>query len=111
MYSVRLRRILGVSAVTLVALFLAAPAFAQTEGSAIGSWFRFGPVTLCIAGAALDVFAAEPQVPAALMEMENVVLSPHQGSATGKTRAMMGDLVVRNLAAHFSGAPLFTQVA
>jgi len=55
MYSVRLRRILGVSIVTLVVLFLAAPAFAQTEGAGVGDWFRFGPVTLCIAGAALAV--------------------------------------------------------
>jgi lactate dehydrogenase-like 2-hydroxyacid dehydrogenase len=43
--------------------------------------------------------------------MENVVLSPHQGSATRKTRAAMGDLVIRNLAAHFAGDPLITPVA
>jgi len=59
-----------------------------------------------LGGAALDVFAEEPGVPAALLEMGNVVLSPHQGSATRKTRAAMGDLVVRNLAAHFAGDPL-----
>ncbi|MEO1532715.1 MAG: NAD(P)-dependent oxidoreductase, partial [Pseudomonadota bacterium] len=64
-----------------------------------------------IAGAALDVFADEPQVPEALWSLDNVVLSPHQGSATTKTRTAMGDLVVRNLAAHFAGDPLLTPVA
>lgn len=64
-----------------------------------------------LGGAALDVFADEPEVPEAMWSMENVVLSPHQGSATEKTRAAMGDLVVRNLAAHFAGDPLPTPVA
>ena len=64
-----------------------------------------------LGGAALDVFEAEPHVPPELFAMDNVVLSPHQGSATHKTRAAMGDLVVRNLAAHFAGLPLPTPVA
>ncbi len=64
-----------------------------------------------LGGAALDVFEAEPTVPEALWTMENVVLSPHQGSATHKTRSAMGDLVVRNLAAFFAGDPLLTPVA
>jgi lactate dehydrogenase-like 2-hydroxyacid dehydrogenase len=64
-----------------------------------------------LGGAGLDVFADEPRAPEALFAMENVVLSPHQGSATHKTRAAMGDLVVRNLAAHFAGDPLPTPVA
>lgn len=63
-----------------------------------------------LGGAALDVFADEPRVPEALLGLPNVVLSPHQGSATEKTRAAMGDLVVRNLAAHFAGDPLPTPV-
>lgn len=63
-----------------------------------------------IAGAALDVFADEPRVPEALRVLDNVVLSPHQGSATRKTRRAMGDLVVQNLAAHFAGDPLLTPV-
>ena len=63
-----------------------------------------------LGGAALDVFADEPRVPEALLAMPNVVLSPHQGSATEKTRLAMGDLVVRNLAAHFAGDPLLTPV-
>ncbi|HUS54048.1 MAG TPA: 2-hydroxyacid dehydrogenase [Thermohalobaculum sp.] len=63
-----------------------------------------------LGGAALDVFADEPRVPKALIGLDNVVLSPHQGSATTKTRTAMGDLVVQNLAAHFAGAPLLTPV-
>jgi lactate dehydrogenase-like 2-hydroxyacid dehydrogenase len=63
-----------------------------------------------LGGAALDVFADEPRVPEVLFGLDNVVLSPHQGSATRKTRTAMGDLVVKNLAAHFSGAPLLTPV-
>ncbi len=64
-----------------------------------------------LGGAALDVYADEPRAPEALFAMDNVMLSPHQGSATHKTRAAMGDLVVRNLAAHFAGDPLLTPVA
>lgn len=67
--------------------------------------------TGALGGAALDVFEDEPRVPEALFGLDNVVLSPHQGSATHKTRAAMGDLVVRNLAAHFAGDPLLTPVA
>ncbi|MFO1210128.1 MAG: 2-hydroxyacid dehydrogenase [Amaricoccus sp.] len=64
-----------------------------------------------LGGAALDVFADEPRVPPELFALPNVVLSPHQGSATGKTRGAMGDLVVANLAAHFAGDPPLTPVA
>lgn len=63
-----------------------------------------------IAGAALDVFADEPRVPEALFGLDNVVLSPHQGSATHQTRNRMGALVVRNLEAHFAGTPLLSAV-
>jgi lactate dehydrogenase-like 2-hydroxyacid dehydrogenase len=63
-----------------------------------------------LGGAALDVFADEPNVPQALMTLDNVVLLPHQGSATHKTRWAMGDLVVRNLRAHFAGEPLISPV-
>ena len=63
-----------------------------------------------LGGAALDVFADEPAVPPALLTLPNVVLSPHQGSATRKTRDAMGALVIRNLAAHFAGQPLPTAV-
>lgn len=63
-----------------------------------------------IAGAALDVFEKEPSVPEALFALDNVVLSPHQGSATQQTRNKMGDLVVANLDAHFAGEPLLSAV-
>ncbi|TQV81620.1 2-hydroxyacid dehydrogenase [Denitrobaculum tricleocarpae] len=61
-----------------------------------------------LGGAALDVFADEPQIPAALQVMENVVLTPHIASGTAETRLAMGRLVVENLAAYFSGKPLLT---
>ena len=63
-----------------------------------------------IAGAGLDVFANEPNVPEALRHMPNVVLTPHIGSATKQTREAMGKLTFDNLQAHFSGAPLLTPV-
>ena len=64
-----------------------------------------------IGGAALDVFAAEPQVPDILMATDNVVLSPHAASGTAKTRNDMGALVIRNIEAHLDGLPLLTRVA
>jgi lactate dehydrogenase-like 2-hydroxyacid dehydrogenase len=64
-----------------------------------------------IAGAGLDVFAHEPQVPEALLGLDTVVLQPHQGSATEETRGAMGQLVLDNLEAHFAGRPLVTPVA
>jgi hydroxypyruvate reductase len=64
-----------------------------------------------LGGAALDVFADEPRVPAELMSMDNVVLQPHVGSATHGTRGAMGQLVIDNLLAHFAGKPLLTRVA
>lgn len=56
-----------------------------------------------IAGAGLDVFAEEPDVPCALRRMNHVVLAPHQGSATREARAAMAEMVVANLEAHFAG--------
>ena len=64
-----------------------------------------------LGGAALDVFADEPRVPEALFGLPNVVLSPHQGSATERTRAAMAALVLANVEAHFAGRPLPTEVA
>ncbi len=63
-----------------------------------------------IAGAALDVFANEPDVPEVLLGLDNVVLSPHMGSATQQTRDAMGALVVSNLEAFFADEPLLTPV-
>jgi len=55
--------------------------------------------TGAIAGAALDVFEFEPVVTEELLAMENVVLSPHLGSATRRTREAMGMLAVEALRA------------
>jgi hydroxypyruvate reductase len=63
-----------------------------------------------IAGAGLDVFENEPQVPQALREMDNVVLTPHMASATRETRQAMADLALANLQAHFAGQPLLSPV-
>ncbi len=63
-----------------------------------------------IAGAGLDVFENEPNVPPALWAMDNVVLTPHTGSATRQTRGAMADLAVANLRAHFAGEPLLSPV-
>ncbi len=56
-----------------------------------------------IRGAGLDVFEAEPNVPAGLRALENVVLLPHLGSATEETRVAMGMKVVDNITAFFDG--------
>jgi glyoxylate reductase len=50
-----------------------------------------------IAGAALDVFEREPEVEEALLELENVVLCPHLGSATVETREAMGRVCLEAL--------------
>lgn len=63
-----------------------------------------------IAGAALDVFEDEPNVPESLCAMPNVVLTPHIASATWQTRRAMADLAFGNLQAHFAGKPLLTPV-
>lgn len=63
-----------------------------------------------IAGAALDVFENEPNVPSELLGLDNVVLTPHIGSATWQTRQAMADLAFGNLAAHFAGKPLLSPV-
>ncbi|MDH4762100.1 lactate dehydrogenase-like 2-hydroxyacid dehydrogenase [Pseudomonas oryzihabitans] len=55
-----------------------------------------------IAGAGLDVFADEPHVPPALLDLDNVVLQPHHASATEQTRLAMGEIVLRHLAECFA---------
>ena len=61
-----------------------------------------------LGGAGLDVFADEPHVPAGLLTMPNVVLTPHIGSATVESRRQMAELVLANLRAFVDGAPLPT---
>lgn len=56
-----------------------------------------------IAGAGLDVYPGEPDVPPALLGLDNVVLLPHLGSATDETRIAMGMRVIDNLADFFDG--------
>lgn len=63
-----------------------------------------------IAGAGLDVFYNEPNIDPAFAHLPNVVLQPHMGSATHRTRALMGDLVVRNVDAFIQGKEVVTPV-
>ena len=60
--------------------------------------------------AGLDVFAYEPDVPAELLGLPNVVLTPHVGSATHETRAAMTRVLVDNLLAAERGEPLPNRV-
>jgi lactate dehydrogenase-like 2-hydroxyacid dehydrogenase len=64
-----------------------------------------------IYSAGLDVFADEPHVPQALIDMDHVVLLPHVGSATVHTRAGMGQLVVDNALSWKAGKGPVTPVA
>jgi gluconate 2-dehydrogenase len=61
-----------------------------------------------IAAAGLDVFEGEPMVHPALLEVPNVVLTPHIASATIPTRLAMANLAADNLLAVFSGKPPLT---
>lgn len=63
-----------------------------------------------IAGAALDVFEDEPNVPRPLLTLENVVLLPHIASATHETRQAMADCVLANLRSWFESGRLLTPV-
>lgn len=63
-----------------------------------------------IAAAGLDVFEREPHPSPELMALENVVLTPHVGSATHDTRGQMGALAVENLASWFAGKGPLTPV-
>ena len=63
-----------------------------------------------IAGAGLDVFAVEPNVPEPLKAMDNVVLFPHIGTATVETRTEMGRLVIANIKRWFEKGETLTRV-
>jgi len=56
-----------------------------------------------IAGAGLDVFEGEPKLHPGLLSLNNITLLPHIGSATEETRVAMGQCVLANIAAYFSG--------
>lgn len=63
-----------------------------------------------IAAAALDVYEREPRIEPALLDLENVVLAPHIGSATRETRTAMAELAVRNVLAVLDGQSPLTPV-
>ncbi|MBI5380210.1 MAG: D-glycerate dehydrogenase [Nitrospirae bacterium] len=56
-----------------------------------------------IAGAGLDVYENEPEVPERLRRLPQVVLLPHLGSASTETRIRMGEMALDNLRAFFEG--------
>jgi len=64
-----------------------------------------------IAGAGLDVFDKEPNVPDALLPLDNVVLLPHVASGTHETRQAMAELTLANLRSYFSEGRLLTPIA
>ena len=59
-----------------------------------------------IAGAALDVFEEQPQVPQELLTLPNLRLTPHLGTATRETRATMAQRVLQSITAHLAAAPV-----
>ena len=63
-----------------------------------------------IAGAGLDVFETEPNLPSELKTLENVVSYPHLGSATSETRIAMGNTAIDNSLAFFAGNDLPNKV-
>jgi lactate dehydrogenase-like 2-hydroxyacid dehydrogenase len=63
-----------------------------------------------IAGAGLDVYAAEPQVPRELWDRDDVVLLPHVGSATHEAREAMAQLVLDNVERFLASGSLVTPV-
>ena len=63
-----------------------------------------------IAGAGLDVYEREPELEAGLVDLENVVLLPHVGSATLETRSAMAMLAARNAMAVLEGQPAITPI-
>lgn len=63
-----------------------------------------------LGGAGLDVLADEPNVPPELLELDNVVVFPHIGSATARTRRAMALLAIRNLDSYLSTGQLVTPV-
>ncbi|MFC7400849.1 2-hydroxyacid dehydrogenase [Citricoccus sp. GCM10030269] len=63
-----------------------------------------------IAGAGLDVYAHEPQVPETLLGLDNVVVLPHVGSGTRETRADMAELTLANLRQFLRDGTLITPI-
>ena len=63
-----------------------------------------------LGSAGLDVYLNEPQIDPRFLQLDNVLLQPHQSSGTIETRKIMGQLQRDNLAAYFAGKPLLTPV-
>ena len=68
------------------------------------------PGSLPCPGVEIDLLGHHAHHRAELFALDNVVLSPHQGSATHQTRDAMGALLVANLERHFAGEPLISAV-
>lgn len=64
-----------------------------------------------LGGAGLDVYEQEPRIPASILGLPGVVLTPHVGSATVETRRAMGWEMVQNLVRHFAGEPVRNRIA
>src|SRR6185295_14440422 len=63
-----------------------------------------------IAGAALDVFEHEPDIPKRLEGLDNVILTPHMAAISANAQRAQRDLVFANLEAFFAGRPVLTPV-
>ena len=79
---------------------------ALVDEAALADALRDGP----LAGAGLDVYEREPAITPALLDLPNVVLLPHVGSATRETRTRMAMLAARNAHAVLTGRPPLTPV-
>ena len=77
------------------------------DEAALVDALRDGP----LAGAGLDVYEREPEITPGLLELPNVVLLPHVGSATRDTRTRMAMLAARNVHAVLRGEPPLTPVS
>jgi hydroxypyruvate reductase len=64
-----------------------------------------------LGAAGLDVFEHEPEVPAELLDLDNVVLTPHIASNTEETMRAMGECVLDNVRSWFAGKGALTPVA
>ena len=63
-----------------------------------------------IAGAALDVFETEPDIPERLRSLDNVILTPHMAAISANAQRAQRDLMFANLEAFFAGRPVLTPV-
>jgi lactate dehydrogenase-like 2-hydroxyacid dehydrogenase len=63
-----------------------------------------------IAGAALDVFEREPDIPERLRNLDNIILTPHMAAISANAQRAQRDLMFANLEAFFAGRPVLTPV-